>query len=371
MFFALIVSIALGGFLNSTNWFIITKSIIEYYFPYLFLFLSISRIELSEKEQGRLIKLCYFLIFLQIPVVLMQSFGGDYSGADMISGTIADSDESGGTGINAVLGAFLFSVCMSGIAIKGLTRGYLVLGLLAFVPLFVGGARFGFILMGSVPFVLILSMIWVGYRDAIKASARLLVLIFIFAVVVYSAFAYLLPKYMFAEYLNLDVFIDREALLEGDSDPGSQRLWGYVILFKVIFKDWSNILFGIGSGALIESRAFDTRVIKSVEAYFPFGAPDGVSIMLSIGIIGLFLAIIILIYGPVWLKKYLQIETCPFMKMNAYAFIPITAVFLQSLAYTSAWSSQIGLTYWVVAGVLMKRYSLLSEAIHKPNSSAG
>jgi hypothetical protein len=64
-----------------------------------------------------------------------------------------------------------------------------------------------------------------------------------------------------------------------------------------------------------------------------------------------------------------QIETSPFMRMNGYAFISITVACLVSLGYTVAWSSQIGLTYWVLAGALMNRYTFLSKAIDKTNCS--
>jgi hypothetical protein len=182
--------------LNSTNWFIITKSIIEYYFPYLFLFLSITQIDLSEKEQGRLIKLCYFLIFLQIPVGLIQYFGGDYSGADMISGTIADSDETGGTGINAVLGGFLFSVCMSRIVTRGRTLGYVVLSLLTFVRRLLeepNSIHFDGRSECRPDFLIDLGRGWSRWEKI----AGLIVLIFIFAVFTYGIFNYLLPKSRF------------------------------------------------------------------------------------------------------------------------------------------------------------------------------
>lgn len=140
MFFALSVLVVLSGFLNSTNWFIILKSIIEYYFPYLFLFLFISGLQLSEKEQEQLIKLCYFLVLLQIPVVLMQYFGEGYSTADSISVTISDKD-LGGTGVNGVLGAFLFSLCIVQNLNRGANSGLPGVGLISICPVVCWGKQ--------------------------------------------------------------------------------------------------------------------------------------------------------------------------------------------------------------------------------------
>ena len=195
IFWAFFVVVVLSGLLNDTNWFIILKSIIEYYFPYLFLFLSICGLQLSEKDQELLIKLCYFFILLQVPVVLMQYFWGGYSTADSISGTISDKD-LGGTGANSVLSAFLFLLSMLRILIWG-TPGYLALGLLAFVPSVFGGSRFGLILMFLSPLILFTSMIWIGDFNIKNVIVRLLFLMLILVVVIYFVFVYFLPKFSF------------------------------------------------------------------------------------------------------------------------------------------------------------------------------
>ena len=127
-----------------------------------------------------------------------------------------------------------------------------------------------------------------------------------------------------------------------------------------MFKDWNDILFGLGSGATIGSKEVGAKANKIFLNYFPVGAPDGIYFMLTIGAIGLMLVTIILVYGIFWVQKYLQIETCLFMRMNGYAFISITVACLLSIHYTLVWSSQIGLTYWVLAGVLVNRYGEVS-----------
>ena len=215
------------------------------------------------------------------------------------------------------------------------------------------------ILMFLSPLILFTSMIWIGDLDIKNVIVRLLFLMLILVVVIYFVFVYFLPKFSFYEYLSLDVLTKRADFLEYDSDKGSQRLLGYVILYKYIFKDWRNILFGLGVGAIISSKAFDTNAIKIVKTYFPLGATDGVYFMLTIGIIGFLIAIVILLYGIVWIKKYLLFENVPFMRINASAFMAITVMFLLSITYTNVWSTQVGLTYWVFAGVFVNRYGVL------------
>lgn len=360
MFFCLFSLILLSSFYNYNHLIIIVKSIIENYFPYILLFLIITRIKLSNKEEIRLIKLCYFLIILQIPIVLLQYFVGGYSNPDSMSGTIS-SGLLGGTGINGVLGAFLFSVCASRIMITKVTPGYLMLGLLAFVPSIFGGSKFGVLLMAVVVVVLLFSLGWIRDDLTLKKIVRYGVILFVFAVFVFSVFVFLVPKQRFAEFLNFKLLTDPNAILAYDADMGSRRILGYVILVKFIFKNWTDFLFGLGPGAMLESMEFGAKASKSYLTYFPFGAPDSIGFMLTIGIIGLVLVIIILFYGFMWVKNYLQIETCPFMKMNGYAFIPISVACLISITYTLVWSSQIGLMYWVLAGVLVNRFGGLVE----------
>jgi len=359
MFFALLSLLLFSSLFNYNHWFVLIKSIVEIYFPYIVLFLIITRIKLSKNEEVILIKLCYILIILQIPVVLIQYFIGGYSTADSMSGTVS-FEELGGTGINGVLGAFLFSVCMSRIAITKINPGFLLLGLSAFVPSIFGGSRFGIILMGVVVIVLIISLIWVGDAQGVRGIARSFGLIVIMTIILYGVFVYLVPKNRFAEYLDFNLLTSRQEVLEYDSDQGSQRILGYEILNKFVFKDWNDILFGLGSGATIGSKEVGAKANKIFLNYFPVGAPDGIYFMLTIGAIGLMLVTIILVYGIFWVQKYLQIETCLFMRMNGYAFISITVACLLSIHYTLVWSSQIGLTYWVLAGVLVNRYGEVS-----------
>jgi len=359
MFFALLSLLLFSSLFNYNHWFVLIKSIVEIYFPYIVLFLIITRIKLSKNEEVILIKLCYILIILQIPVVLIQYFIGGYSTADSMSGTVS-FEELGGTGINGVLGAFLFSVCMSRIAITKINPGFLLLGLSAFVPSIFGGSRFGIILMGVVVIVLIISLIWVGDAQGVRGIARSFGLIVIMTIILYGVFVYLVPKNRFAEYLDFNLLTSRQEVLEYDSDQGSQRILGYEILNKFVFKNWNDILFGLGSGATIGSKEVGAKANKIFLNYFPVGAPDGIYFMLTIGAIGLMLVTIILVYGIFWVQKYLQIETCLFMRMNGYAFISITVACLLSIHYTLVWSSQIGLTYWVLAGVLVNRYGEVS-----------
>ena len=154
--------------------------------------------------------------------------------------------------------------------------------------------------------VLIFSLIWVGDGQGVKGIARSATLIFICTVVIYGAFVYLIPKYRFAEFINFDLLTQQQEIMEYDTDPGSQRIVGYKILNKHVFKDWIDVLFGLGSGATIGSMEFGIKANKTFLSYFPLGAPDGVFFMLTIGAIGLLLVIIILSYGIVWVKKYLQ-----------------------------------------------------------------
>jgi len=358
LFFFLFGWILTSSLFNDNHWFVIVKSIIEHYLPYIALFLIITRIKLSEKEDIKLIKLCYFLIILQIPVVLLQYFIGGYTNPDSMSGTIG-SGLLGGTGINGVLGTFLFSVCLSRIMLTKITPSYLILGLLAFVPAIFGGSKFGVILIGVVVIVLLFSLAWIKGELNLRKISRYAVILFMFAVFIIGLFFIVIPEQRFAEFLNFQLLLDPKAVLAYDTDPGSRRILGYVILAKFIFKNWTDFLLGLGPGAMFFSKEFGAQANKNYETFFPLGAPDSIGFILTIGTIGLILVIISFMYGIVWVKDYLHIETCFFMRVTGYAFIPITVACLMSITYTLVWSSQAGLTYWVLTGVLVNRFGEL------------
>ena len=58
MFLLLFFMFVFSSIINSSHWFVITKYAIEYYFPYILLFLIITRIKLTNEEEIKLIKLC-------------------------------------------------------------------------------------------------------------------------------------------------------------------------------------------------------------------------------------------------------------------------------------------------------------------------
>ncbi len=106
IYLAIIISSAI---VNSNNALLVFKSILEYNFTYIFLFLIIISENSTEAQQTKLIRWIYFLILFQIPVIIYQYYFEPTNTADSISGTLSMTS-LGGTGINAVLSMFLLSI---------------------------------------------------------------------------------------------------------------------------------------------------------------------------------------------------------------------------------------------------------------------
>jgi hypothetical protein len=185
--------------------------------------------------------------------------------------------------------------------------------------------------------------------------------ILILGVVGYGSSWLIIEDSRVSGFLNFDVVANLDNFLEYDSDPGSLRVLGYGILFENVLTNNMRILFGVGSSVVARSSAYDLGWMDGIELYFPKGFSDGILFCASVGIIGLVVVLFMFGYGIFWIKEYLQIERSSFMRMNGYAFGGMSIVCIASLGYTRVWSSQIALVYWVVAGVIMRRYCVLSE----------
>ena len=80
--------------------------------------------------------------------------------------------------------------------------------------------------------------------------------------------------------------------------------------------------------------------------------------------------VFVFIYGALFVRKFVRLEYSPTMRLNAAAFIPVSVICIASMFYTDVWGSPIGLVYWVMYGVLVRRfYDLGGRAIEPPVAS--
>ena len=165
-----------SSLVNNNNFFLMIKTFLEFSLINLILFIAILETDLSEKSQEKIIKIIYILIFIQIPVAIFQYVFLKYQSADYNSGTISSTNKNDGTGIIAILMAFLLSFIISHILAKGFTIKKLILSVLTFIPCIVGGSRFGLILLPFAILLTVLSYFVIGKTIDIKKFFRALIL---------------------------------------------------------------------------------------------------------------------------------------------------------------------------------------------------
>ena len=354
----------LSSILNLNNMFLVAKVFLNFSFVNLILFITILEIDFNEKNQYRIIKFIYFLIFLQIPVSLYQYMFYHYPSADYNSGTISYIGKNDGTGIVAILMTFLLSFLISKILIQGFTIKRLILTMLTFIPPIVGGSRLGIILL---PVTIILTVIsyFIFYSQfELLRFIKITIVSGIIISISLMAILIIAPQTRFGKtYLNLDVVSTPNKIAKYESgDPKFGRVAGYNKLFENVFKNNTSILLGIGSDAIAESKFVEASRPKYV---FLSRLEDSIRLLGTTGMIGLLIVISIIFLSIPTLKNYIKIETSQFMNIIACSFIPSTLIFIGAIFYTSAWATQVGMSYWIILGILYQRYYVLNSGYEK------
>lgn len=361
-FVLLLVIIMTSTLVNANNVLLVLKSFFEFDIIFILLFLSIIELGFNENIQNYLIKFIYVIIILQIPVTIFQYFILGYSDADSISGTIA-STNVGGTGVIAVFMTFLLAFTIEFILIKGFTFFRILLAASTTFPVIAGGARIALILF---PITIITSIlgfyIFRQNKRQVSFVKGILLAAFLFTIGL-VAFIKIAPQTKFSRFFDLETIssVNKAENYDNSNDYKDSRIQGYYRLFDEVFKNDINILLGKGNEAITSSSSAG---VKNIQLDFLFNRPDAMIFLASTGVLGLGLIILIIFFSIPILTNYIYHEVSEFMMVVAYSFIPITFNVIASLFYTTAWSSHIGLIFWVLLAVSFQRvYVLKSSAV--------
>ena len=350
--------------LNYSNFLLVAKVFLNFSFINLILFVTILEMDLNEKNQKNIIKFIFALIFIQIPVSAGQYLFFHYPSADWNSGTISFVGKFDGTGIVAILMIFLLSFMISQILIQGFTVKRAFLVILTFIPTIAGGSKLGLILL---PVIIVLNVFSHSIFYASFDLMRFIRISFVSGIIICVAILviiFIVPQTRFGkEFLNLDSVSSPDKVVKYESsDPRFGRIAGYNELFNNIFKNNVTMFFGMGSDAIAESKFAGVSRPKLI---FLSRLEDSIRLMGTIGLLGIIMVAVLILSGVPTLKKYIKLETSDFMIVVANSFIPSTIIFLGAVFYTSAWATQIGMSYWIILGILYQRYSVLSKGYDK------
>jgi hypothetical protein len=359
-----IMTALFSSILNLNNMFLVAKVFLNYSLINLVLFFTILELDMNEKNQNKIIKFLYVLIFLQIPVSLFQYLFYHYPSADYNSGTISYIGKNDGTGIVAILMTFLLSFIISKILIQGFTVKRLSLTILTFIPPIVGGSRLGIVMLPVTVLLTVLSYFIFYSRFEIVRFIKIFLTGGIIISLALVAIIIIAPQTRFGKtYLNLDVISSPDKIAKYESgDPKFGRVAGYTRLFTNVFKNNTSMILGVGSDAIAESKFAEANRPKLI---FLARLEDSVRILGTTGLVGLLIVMSIIFLGVPTLKNYIKLENSEFMNIVACSFIPSTLIFIGAIFYTSAWASQVGMSYWIILGILYQRYSVLNRGYEK------
>lgn len=356
----LLLLIIVSAINNNDNMFLILKSLLGFYMPALLLYFLIMEINLSEKEQVNILKYLFGIILIQIPITLYQAIVINPSNLDSNSGTMSYA-ELGGTGILSILEAFLVSIFLIAFLYKKFNYKYLLLAVMVLIPAVVGGSRFGLII---IPFVVLISVIsFVFYnKETVKKkilqftlSATIIITIFIAILVL------IVPNTKYAHFLNLDIFTSMSSITEYDESAGEySRMRGYHILFDNYFNSTEDYLIGRGPGSISSS---ETAGATKSQMALVINLPDAVQIIASLGLSGLALIILIILFPLMIIRQHIRMESNHFFKIVSIAIPSIAVLVVLSLFYAPSWNSQIGIVYWLIIGVISDRYRVFERTL--------
>lgn len=357
-FFLIFISVVfVSALVNYNNMLFVIKSLFEYCIIYILLFLAIIELEMCEKDQENIIKFIYVLILLQIPVTAFQYLVIGSSDADSNSGTISDTNV-GGTGIIAILMTFLLAFAVCQILVKGFSIKRVILILSTSIPIIAGGGRIAILLFPMTILLTVFSFFILKKNRKlsifIKGFIIALILLMICALIIFE----IIPQTKYAKFLDFNTVSSFDKIEKYDSGNSlkESRIRGYYILFNSVFKSDLNVVLGMGNEVITKSRAAG---VENIRLDFLANRPDALVFLTSTGILGFGVIIFIILISIPLLKNYLYIEISEFMKIVAYSLIPTTFNVIVALFYTSAWSSHIGMIYWILLAILFQRLSVL------------
>lgn len=366
IFIVLLILVGLSAILNESNPYVVLKATLAYYFEALLVYLIITRSELSEDASSWIVRLCFLLIALQIPVALLQFLFGNYGNADSNSGTIS-SFNLGGTGINAVLMSYLAARAAAKMLVSGENVRGIATILLASIPIVVGGAKFGLFLLPVVLLSTIVSASYLGLRFGISQFKSVAATLFSVSAVAAIVFFVVIPASpLLSRFLEFDVFVDQDARATYDREAG--RTIYYEVIWNEAKESIPNFLVGYGSETVSSSSSIGvesrwTRIIDT-------DVTTGVSFLLSLGVLGILLLFVALLQAiPLTRESYAGIGgQDEEHQVDTISILPITLASLLSMGYIAFWSSQAGLVYWILVGVavvrLNRRGSRVTQGLH-------
>lgn len=349
-FGVLLLLVGVSALLNSSTAALVAKSLIEIYLPGMLLFQVLTRVNTTESERSRMVGLCYLLIVVQIPVSLGQYFLGGYPSPDSNSGTVSTS--FGGSGVVAVLEAFLIAMCITLAFDTGRRYRYLLAAACGVIPIVLGGARFGLVL---VPVVALTTLVMIGIssrRGKNKGLAGFaLTVIAVFVASVYLLQIVLAKSPTLSHYLSLGGILDPSWRTPYESQGSSGRTSFYGEILRRMGQEWYLPLFGLGSAAIEQSRM--SEVQSMWPAAFDVRLTSGITFFAGLGLSGLWYLGWTFAKGLVVAARCAKAETSDLIRRVAVTFVPTSVASILSSIYTDVWSSQIGLIYWVLLATMV------------------
>jgi hypothetical protein len=362
-FLLLFVFVAIiNSFVNQNNFVLVIKAFIEFTLIIWILFLAVLEMDINEKNQKKIIKFIFILIFIQIPVTTFQYTFFTYVNPDSNSGTLSYTNE-GGTGVVSMLMLFLLSLIIIKMMYDGFNIKWLFFALLTIVPALFGGAKFGLILAPVVVLLTIASYYFLQRNINLTKMIRTATILTGFLIISFIIIVVIAPDTKYRkEFSDLDIIFSTSKIDKYEKgDPKFGRTVGYSKLFNNTYKNNYEILFGLGSSVIQSSNVAGVN-----DDQLDFVAiQDSVKLLATVGLLGLISVIGAIFYSIPIIKQYLNIETSKFMIVVASSLIPSTFIFIISIFYTPAWSTQIGMSYWIILGIIYQRYSVLSRHYEK------
>jgi hypothetical protein len=304
----------------------------------------------NESEIRKVIKLLFFLTFLQFPVTVIQFLTKDTRSGDLVGGSIGANT----SGILSIFLSIMIVLWNTRFFKRKLSFFQYVLGLLALtVPMSLNETKVSAIL---IPLAFLIST--VALPEAKRYKKKMFIGC-IMLLVVFFGYRFAYNTFYASDYTprGIDNYILNPQFsfeyLSGNPEGRMSRLASISFAFNQISRNPIHLLFGVGIGNASESffratsgeyhRIFGELVIMQTSYAF---------LLWEVGVLGSILFLFILIYLAIFAYKKRNVDG-PYHEVFTMVF-SMVVIFLPMMAYTNVFRDDLFLyLFWFVAGLMI------------------
>lgn len=359
IFSMLLVVVIIGAVISQSS----ASSIIlgvRHHFKFIPFFLLPIVHKFSESDIKKILLLILCLLFMQVPVTLIQRFVmfSHLVTGDVVGGTI------NGSGSLSVILVSTISVLYSLYLKKSISfKKLIIVSMFLFIPTTINETKVTFLLLPfglAIPTLLLSEgNLFVKFRKIVIYFIVVIVFIFSFVTIYNVLYGKKVHKRTFYEYLVQEKE-GRGYLFYGGGEASERIERGYrigrfdsiSIAVKMVSKNIGHLMFGIGVGNAVATKMdfFDSSD-DNITNYLPDMTTIS-NIIWEMGLLGLGLHLCLLIF--VFIDAYTMRQHSSFLGSFCIGWCSVVGIMILTLAYMNVlYADSVNISFWLLSGIVV------------------